>query len=338
MTATASTRRTTAADVARAVGVSRATVGYVLNGTPGQTISEATTKRVLDVARELGYRPRAAAQALASGRSRLVLLVLPDWPLDHSARRYIEEASLVLDEAGYTLVTWTPHATGKTRPLWEQLDPDVVVGFTPFDHDTVAAMQAHGIRRIIPEPDVTAARAVGGGPALQVQHLYDLGHRRIAVATTADTRLRNLARERADSAREAAEERHMVCLDAIGVDVPGGDLRQIVGEWISAGVTGVVGYNDDIAARVARASIEAGFVVPDDLSVIGHDDSPIASLFLPALSSVRLDNAGLGRLVAEMALAAIEETDLPRGADRTFETIVARASTAPPRNPLSSRD
>jgi DNA-binding LacI/PurR family transcriptional regulator len=313
-------------------------VGYVLNGTPGQTISEATTKRVLDVARELGYRPRAAAQALASGRSRLVLLVLPDWPLDHSARRYIEEASLVLDEAGYTLVTWTPHVTGRTRPLWEQLDPDVVVGFAPFDHDSVAAMRRQGIQRIIPEPHVAAERAVGGGPALQVQHLYDLGHRRIALATTADPRLDNLARERAESAREAAAARNMVCLDAVGIDSDDSDLRHLVGEWVRGGITGVVSYNDDIAARVARASIESGFVVPDDLSVIGHDDSPIASLFLPALSSVRLDNAGLGRLVAEMALAAIEETDLPRGADRTFETIVARASTAPPRNPLSSRD
>lgn len=122
----------------------------------------------------------------------------------------------------------------------------------------------------------------------------------------------------------------MVCLDTIGVDAPGSDLQQIVGEWISAGVTGVVGYNDDIAARVARASIEAGFVVPDDLSVIGHDDSPIASLFLPALSSVRLDNAGLGRLVAEMALAAIEQRESPHDTGANFETIVARASTAPP--------
>jgi DNA-binding LacI/PurR family transcriptional regulator len=306
-------------------------VGYVLNGTPGQTISEATTKRVLDVARELGYRPRAAAQALASGRSRLVLLVLPDWPLDHSARRYIEEASLVLDEAGYTLVTWTPHATGTTRPLWEQLDPDVVVGFAPFDDEEVAAMRSQGIERIIPEPHVAAERAVGGGPALQVQHLHDLGHRRIALATTADPRLRNLARDRAESAREAATELDMVCLDAIGVDAPDVDPRRVVGEWIVGGVTGVVGYNDDIAAQVARASIESGFAVPDDLSVIGHDDSPVASLFLPSLSSVRLDNAGLGRLVAEMALAAVEQREMPHRTDVVFETIVARASTAPPR-------
>jgi DNA-binding LacI/PurR family transcriptional regulator len=331
MAATASTRRTTAADVARAVGVSRATVGYVLNGTPGQTISENTTKRVLEVARELGYRPRAAAQALASGRSRLVLLVLPDWPLDHSARRYIEEASLVLDEAGYTLVTWTPHVTGRTRPLWEQLDPDVVVGFTPFEEADVEAMRAHGIHRIIPEPNASAERAVGGGPALQVHHLHDLGHRRIALATTDDVRLRHLARDRAEAARSAALRLGMTCLDAVGFDAPGSDGRRVVRRWFDDGVTGVVAYNDDIAARVVRATIESGLRVPEDLSVVGHDDSPLASLLLPALSSVRLDNAGLGRLVAEMALATIEQREHPVVAEMSFEMVVPRESTAQPR-------
>ena len=70
-------RRATAADVARSVGVSRATVGYVLNDTPGQTISATTRDKVIETARTLGYRPRAAAQALATGRTHLVLLVLP---------------------------------------------------------------------------------------------------------------------------------------------------------------------------------------------------------------------------------------------------------------------
>ena len=152
-------RRATAADVARAVGVSRATVGYVLNDTPGQTISAATRERVLETARALGYRPRAAARTLASGRSHLVLLVLPDWPQDYSVRRYIQEAGLVLDEAGYTLVTWTPHATGRTRPLWQLLEPDVVFGFLPFSDAEVAAMRAHGIRVIVPDPHETVDQA-----------------------------------------------------------------------------------------------------------------------------------------------------------------------------------
>ena len=66
-------RRPTSADVARLAAVSRATVSYVLNDTPHQSIPEATRRRVLDAAAELGYTPSAAARALRSGRSDIVL-------------------------------------------------------------------------------------------------------------------------------------------------------------------------------------------------------------------------------------------------------------------------
>ncbi|BAJ74949.1 transcriptional regulator [Microbacterium testaceum StLB037] len=332
MTTAPQTRRATAADIARAVGVSRATVGYVLNDTPGQTISASTRERVLDAARALGYRPHAAAQALASGRTRIVLLVLPDWPQDYSVRRYIEEASLLLDEAGYTLVTWTPHATGRTRPLWQLLDPDVVFGFLPFSDADVAAMREQGIRAIIPDPDVEApageAERVGGaGPALQVQHLYELGHRRIAFASTSDPRLADLSRERHDVALRAATARGMTCAPPELVDAPGIDLETLVHGWVRDEVTGVVAYNDDIAAMVAGAAITAGLDVPEDVSVIGHDDSPLASLFLPRLSSVHLDGTALGRLVADLVLAKIEGREPAPLPPVTFETVIPRAST-----------
>src|SRR6185312_9765886 len=75
------TRRVTSADVARLAGVSRATVSYVLNETPGQTISISTRGRVLDAAARLGYAPSAAARTLRTGRSDVVLCLLPDWPI-----------------------------------------------------------------------------------------------------------------------------------------------------------------------------------------------------------------------------------------------------------------
>ena len=71
----------TSADVARESGVSRTTVSYVLNGTPGTSISDATRQRVLEAAARLGYAPSAAARTLRSGRSDLVLCLLPDWPV-----------------------------------------------------------------------------------------------------------------------------------------------------------------------------------------------------------------------------------------------------------------
>lgn len=328
MTSSTSTRRATAADVARDVGVSRATVGYVLNDTPGQTISPSTRERVLDSARRLGYRPRAAARALASGHSHLVLLVLPDWPLDYSVRKHIEEASQILDDAGYTLVTWTPHAGGRTRPLWELLDPDVVIGFAAFDEATVDAMRAHGIRSIIPEPgDAPSGAAVGRGPALQVEHLHALGHRRIALATTADPRLAELARERIAVAQETAEQLGVRLLAPIGIDARGVSPDDVIRSWTDDGATGVVAYNDDVAARVVGAAVRAGFDVPRDLSVVGHDDSPLASLFLPPLTSIAVDNAAVGRLFAELALASVEQRQPALPETDVVESLIARAST-----------
>ena len=91
-------KRVTAADVARALGISRTTVSFVLNNTPGQTIPAATRERVITEAKRLGYRPHMAARTLRSGQSRIVLLILPDWPMDYSMRTHLDEASLVLVE------------------------------------------------------------------------------------------------------------------------------------------------------------------------------------------------------------------------------------------------
>jgi len=96
-------RRVTSADVARAVGLSRTTVSYVLNETPGQKIPENTRRRVLDAAASLGYAPSAAARTLRSGRSDVVLCLLPDWPIGVVLGRLLESMSLELGRRGLTL-------------------------------------------------------------------------------------------------------------------------------------------------------------------------------------------------------------------------------------------
>jgi len=74
----------------------------------------------------------------------------------------------------------------------------------------------------------------------------------------------------------------------------------------------VVAYNDEVAAIVAGASVRLGLAVPEQLAIVGHDDSPIASMFVPSLSSVFVDDEGLGRYVAQLALsAAAGEPALP---------------------------
>ncbi|MGN6446398.1 LacI family DNA-binding transcriptional regulator [Amnibacterium sp.] len=303
-------RRITAADVARLAGVSRATVGFVLNATSGQTISAGTRARVIAAADRLGYRPHRAARALASGQSNIVLLVLPDWPIEHSLGSNLDEASLALDEAGYSLVTWTPHADGRARPLWETLQPDVVLGLVPLTEEQEMAIRASGARIAANPPapeDTSDALQVGSGPVLQVRHLLELGHERLVYADTADPRLRSLSDERYELARATALECG-VELERRPVEA---DPTGLVTAWVRDGTTAVVAYNDDIAARIIGAATRAGIAVPEKLAVVGHDDAPIAALMLPSISTVHVDTAGLGRYLAALALHTVEGTPLP---------------------------
>ncbi|REJ05054.1 LacI family transcriptional regulator [Microbacterium bovistercoris] len=321
----------TAADVARSLGLSRATVGFVLNDTPGQTIPEATRERVLAEAKRLGYRANSAAQALASGRSRIILLVLPDWPLEYSMRSHLDEASLVLDQAGYSLVTMTPHPGGQARPLWETLRPDVVLGMMPFDAQRIEEIRATGVQHVIP-PTPAGENGTAGdlgfadGPRLQVEHLVERGRTRLAFARSDDPRIADLVSQRRALAAKTLADRTGDGLLAEAAVSPS-NAGATVAEWIAAGVDGVIAYNDEIAALVLGAALRAGIQVPEDLAIIGHDDTPVAQLVVPSLSSVRIDSAGLGRYLAALALSAATGAAPPAAGPETDAQLVIRETT-----------
>ncbi|GAA3870996.1 LacI family DNA-binding transcriptional regulator [Tessaracoccus defluvii] len=322
-------KRVTAADVARSLGLSRATVGFVLNDTPGQKISDATRERVIAEAARLGYRANSAARALASGRTRIVLLVLPDWPLDHNLRTNLDEAAHALDEAGYSLVTVSPHAGGRAQPLWETLNPDVVMGLTPFTREQIAAFRSAGVEHIVPDTsreDGFAFDELSDGPVVQVRHLAERGRTRLAYAAPADPRLAELRAVRLRAARAEIDRTHGVELVAT-VDVDTDTDTERLAEVFAAGADGIVAYNDDVAARLLGAALRAGIDVPGALAIVGHDDTPIAGLLVPALSTVRIDIAGLGRYFAEMALTAAEGLPIPEVRPTAQAQLVVRETT-----------
>ncbi|MGN6160799.1 MAG: LacI family DNA-binding transcriptional regulator [Marmoricola sp.] len=332
MTNSEALKRVTAADVARALGISRATVGFVLNNTPGQTISPATRERVLTEAKRLGYRPHNAARALRSGQSRIVLVILPDWPMDYSMRTHLDEASLVLDQAGYSLVTMTPHPGGQAQPLWETLRPDVVLGMAPLPRAMVSEIRDSGVQHVIATvlEDQSEAADDGlryaEGPRLQVEHLLGRGRTQLAFAGSADPRIADLVRTRRALAGHTLAEQVDGSF-AADADIDASNAGEVVAGWLAQGIDGVVAYNDDIAAIVAGAILRSGRVIPDDVAVIGHDDSPLASLFVPSLTSVRVDTAGLGRYVAELALSAVTDAPKPEAGPETEAQLVVREST-----------
>src|SRR5690242_18971106 len=97
-------QRITTLEVATAAGVSRATVSYVLNDTPGQKIPTSTRERVRQAADRLGYTPSSAASTLRRGHSDLVLYLLPDLPIGSTLGATIDQLSAGLAIDGLTLV------------------------------------------------------------------------------------------------------------------------------------------------------------------------------------------------------------------------------------------
>jgi DNA-binding LacI/PurR family transcriptional regulator len=326
---TATGRRATAADVAREAGVSPATVGFVMNRTKGQTISEATRKRVLTASQKLNYKPHHAARALRSGRNKIVLLVLPDWPLEHSLRTNLEVLTHELAGHGYTLVTYTPLADSTATPLWAILEPAVVIGYGEFSDEDLADMKSVGIRNIIPEKaSAQPSSDFTSGPRLQAQHLLELGHTRLGFARPGDPRLEEFVTARLRLVQQVCLEAGLSLPVVEQVDYRDGSASAAVTAWKEAGVTGIVAYNDETAADVISAAARLGLRVPGDLSVVGHDDSPLAARYLPSISSVSVDMERLGIYTAGIALHHAEGHTLPEAPTGTTK-IVQRESSGP---------
>lgn len=321
-------RRVTAADVAREAGVSPATVGFVLNRTKGQTISDETRNRVLAASERLNYRPHQAARALRSGRNKIVLLVLPDWPLEHSLRTNLEALTHALAKHGYALITYTPIPDSAATPLWAILDPAVVIGYEPFSAEEVADMKSLGIRNIIPSPDKAAAPAspdFSSGPQLQAEYLLRLGHEKLGFACPSDPRLKELVQDRLQLVNRVCTEAGLPLALVRQVDYQDNSGPSAAAAWRESGVTAVVAYNDETAADVIAGAVRNGIRVPEDLSVVGHDNSPLAVRFMPSISSVSIDNEQLGIYTAGIALHYAEGHPLPEAPEGTA-LIVPRES------------
>jgi DNA-binding LacI/PurR family transcriptional regulator len=323
----------TSADVARVAGVSRATVSYVLNDTPHQTISAGTRGRVLDAAASLGYAPSAAARTLRTGRSDVVLCLLPDWPIGQEVGALLGNLSSALARAGLTFVVHP--GSREDRPiaeLWKALTPAAVLAFADFSAEEIGAMRAAGVALVVALLGRTRQRGrelevsqqlVGG---LQAGHLAARGHSWLGYAYPDDERVRIFAEPRLDGARAACAERglpepvvHTVALDPVAA---AGAVRR----WRGAGVTGVCAYNDEVALAVLAGMRPDGLTAPADLAVIGVDDIPAARLAAPSLTTLTTDQVAVAAHLSDTIVAAISGRPEPLPPKHPLVQVVARES------------
>lgn len=328
----------TSADVARASGVSRTTVSYVLNDTPGVAISAATRQRVLETAEQLGYAPSAAARTLRAGRSDLVLAVLPNWPIGPVIDTLLEDLADALAERGLSMLVHHGRGSQPLATLWRAVQPRTVVGFAPFTEADLRAMRQAGIQVVAAAGGDAADAEVAGAAALgqaqehigrlQVEHLVAGGRTRLGWAGTTDVRLAEFAQRRLAGVTAACTDLGVAAPVVHDLELTPASAAAAARAWAQAGVDAVAAYNDEVGLAVLAGLRDVGLVVPDDVAVIGVDDVPAAALASPALSSV---DQAIGRQAAYLAactLAALDGEPPPqRPGD--LHTVVPRASTAP---------
>ncbi|WP_133876423.1 LacI family DNA-binding transcriptional regulator [Paractinoplanes brasiliensis] len=324
------TKRITSADVARLAGVSRATVSYVLNDTPRQTISAGTRTRVLDAAQRLGYSPSAAARTLRTGRSDVVLCLLPDWPIGPEVGLMLGELSSALTRHGLTLVVHPGNR--EERPmheLWKAITPAAVIAYTEFSEADIAAMRSAGVA-VVEAVSRRKGRSLAVPQELigrrQAEHLTHAGHTRLGFAYPDDQRLRFFAEPRLAGVRAACAALRLPTPVGLTVPLDPVAAAEAVRRWRATGVTGVCAYNDEVALAVLAGVRGVGLSAPQDLAVIGVDDIPPARLAAPPLTTVTTDQAIVGAHLAATVVATISGRAVPDLPASDIVRVVPRAS------------
>lgn len=311
--------KVTGADVAKRAGVSRATVSYVLNNTPGQTIPDDTRQRVKDAATALGYVPQMAGRTLRRGRSDLVACVLPDWPIGPAMGSLIEQLSAEAASRRYTLALLRHSAADQPlESAIRTLSPAALVVMEELPASTSRMAKLMNVPVVSTlDPDDAVSGVVESQldiGATQVRHLVAAGHRRIAYLYPTDERVRMFADTRFRGAEREAKAQGIEPLDRVDAPLDRLHLKHTAERWKAAGITAVVSYNDEWAMGLMSGMQLLDLRAPDDLAIIGVDDVPTAAVASPPLTTIR-------QIVAPMATSIFDRVALQLG-ERPRKPIV----------------
>lgn len=345
----------TVRDVALRAGVSISTVSRALSA-PGM-VSEATRDRVLTAARELGYRPNAAARGLRVGRTNNIGLLIPDLenPFFASVTKGVQSRARA---AGYAVFV----ADSDEDPAQElelvasltaQVDGIILASPRAADADIIEAVEGRTAvllnREVEGVPSVTVDNR--DGMRQVISHLRALGHRSIGYAGGPAQSWSG--EQRRLGALSVVEQFPDVTITELGHfrpyfsgGYPAADLA------LAADITAVIAYNDLMALGIVDRLRQRGVDVPGEMSVVGFDDVSVATLVSPALTTVQIPRAGLGRYGVDLVVAHLASTTEPSSGASAHPTataplpehtelgveLIIRSSTSVPSRALAPED
>jgi LacI family transcriptional regulator len=320
-------------EVARAAGVSVASVSRALNG--HESVTAQTRERIIRVAGELRYVPHAGARSLITRRTDTVGVVLPDL---HG--EFFSELIRGMDQAarasGLHLLVSSSHGSASEAALALRMLQGRVDGLVVMSPHADTRMLASNLLSTLPTVLVNTRVAGGDYAALSVdnyagasammRHLLGRGFRQIAFIGgpsnnfDADERLRGYREVLAQSgARE-----HLFDGD---FSEDSGYRAGLLIAALRERPEAIFAANDMMALGCLFALTEHGISVPDEIALAGFDDIPIARFVTPPLTTVRVRIAELGRLAIERLAALIGNDHVPRAAEPLACELIVRAST-----------
>lgn len=329
------------ADIAKQLGISKASVSYALNGNPG--VGEETRQRVLDVAAQLGWRPSASARALTGSGVKVVGLALAR-PTESVATetffiRFLAGVESLLSRRGWSLLLRIigdhPHLEVETYRMWwgEGRIDGVILIDERYQDPRIPAIEQLGLPAVLcggPLPTTTIPclwTDQNADAAVLVDHLAQLGHRRIAHLS--GPREFTHERGRQEGVRASAR-RHGVTLTTIstGYDPVRAGQQSLRLLDRSDRPTAVIYGNDLMAVTALNALQSHGIRVPEDLSICSWDDSPLTELASTPITSLARNTKAFGESAARMLLDQVAGAEV---ADERVDAsqLRARASSGP---------
>ena len=339
-------------DVATASGFSSATVSIVLNNAPlARYIAPATKKRIEEAAKKLGYRPNAMARFLRSKRSHSVGVMfiditdpfctpvlrgienalyaasyVPIFADAHNQRnrfeRYLEMLLEHHVEALILVANWTFVDIHLLADLTKRNIPAATIGWE---------LQGHTVNSVMVDNET--------GGRLALEHLYQLGHRKIAFIRgpklLIDTAPRWRGIEKFARSVRLDIDASLVAQLPESFDPNSGfeGGYRFTEEWLQRKkkFTAILAFDDLTALGAIRALSKGGVKVPDQCSVIGFDDVPLSALAAPSLTTVRQPLEAMGNLAVNMVMeginAGIEKRDWNTANQKMNPELVIRDST-----------
>jgi LacI family transcriptional regulator len=326
-------------EIAELAGVSIATVSRVVNGR--DDVSEETREVVQRIVRERGYSANRSARGLSAGRTGFIGVTVPMVNPPYFSE-ILGGAAEALDELDMRIVLCpTGHEHDREVSLLERLmhgTTDGALLILPEEtNDELEVLVNHGYRFVVVDPmvrlnqripGVSAANAAGAHQAMK--HLIDLGHREIGAITGPRGWLATEERLRGYHAALAAQG--IMPLPELEVEAD----FQIVGGAEAAGrlfdlpsgpPTAIFAFNDNLAIGAMRAARERGLRVPEDVSIVGFDDTESSEIVTPGLTTIRQPLAEMGRMAVSLLARALDNQSYEALHVELATRLVVRGST-----------